>query len=430
MMQLPQQATDALNTLESGGYEAWLVGGCVRDAAMGMAAHDFDMATTARPDEVLGAFRGCRVIETGLQHGTVTVLMGGMPLEITTCRTADGGFSQSIEEDLSLRDFTINAMAYHPQRGLLDPFGGMADLEKGVIRCVRNADERFLEDTLRMLRAARFASTLGFAIEPETQAAIQRHGALLASVSAERVATEFVKLLCGKNARRVILEEIDLIGVFIPEALPMRRFDQHNHHHIYDVLTHTAVAVENVPAEPVLRLAAFLHDIGKPPCYFLGEDGEGHFYGHAAKSTEMAGAILARLKLDNHTRETVERLVKYHDHVIEPTPRAVKRMLGKLGTEGFAQLIALKRADNLAQHPDYRGRQKELDELLSIRDEVIAGQQCFSMKDLAINGRDLIRLGMKPGPQMGAALNALLEAVIEERVENTKEALEAYWRKG
>ena len=279
-----------------------------------------------------------------------------------------------------------------------------------------------------MLRAARFASVLGFAVDPETQSAIDENRALLKNVSVERIASEFAKLLCGRDVRRVILDQIALIGVFIPEALPMQGFDQRNHHHIYDVLTHTAVAVENVPADPVLRLAAFLHDIGKPPCYFLGEDGEGHFHGHAAKSTEMAGDILARLKLDNHTRESVETLVRYHDHVIDPTPRAVKRMLGKIGPEGFTQLVALKRADNLAQHPDYRGRQSYLDDLLSIRDEVLSSQQCFSMKDLAVNGRDLIRLGMKPGPQMGEVLNALLEAVIEEKVENTKEALEKYWR--
>ena len=430
MIQLPKQVQAVIRRLNTAGYEAWLVGGSVRDAFMGKEPHDFDMATSALPDEVMQVFCGERVIETGLKHGTVTVLMEGMPLEITTFRAGDtGAYAKTLREDLTHRDLTMNAIAYNPDQGFMDPFGGRQDIERGLIRCVENAEARILEDPLRMLRAARFSSVFGFAIERETQAAMEKHRERLRLVSAERLASELVKLLCGRDARRVLLEQADLLGVFIPELLPMKNFDQRNHHHIYDVFTHTAVAVENVPAEPALRLAMLFHDIGKPAAFQLGEDGEGHFHGHARLSTQMADEIIARLKLDNLTRERVTQLIRYHDHVIEPSPKAVKRMLGKLTPEVFDQLILIKRADNLAQHPDYRGRQVYLDELVSIRDEILQSQQCFSMKDLALNGRDLIAMGMKPGPDLGKALEQLLEAVIEGEAENTREALAAYLEK-
>ena len=379
MIQLPAQVQTVIRRLNTTGYEAWLVGGSVRDAFMGKEPHDFDMATSAMPEEVMQVFHGERVIETGLKHGTVTVLLDGMPLEITTFRAGDtGAYAKTLREDLAHRDLTMNAIAYNPDQGFMDPFGGRQDIERGLIRCVENAEARILEDPLRMLRAARFSSAFGFAIEPETQAAIDRHRDRLRLVSAERLASELVKLLCGRDAKRVLLEQTELLGVFLPELLPMKNFNQRNHHHIYDVLTHTAVAVENVPAEPVLRLAMLFHDIGKPASFQLGEDGEGHFRGHAHLSTEMADAIIARLKMDNATRERVTQLIRYHDHVIEPNPKAVKRMLGKLTPEAFDQLIFIKRADNLAQHPDYRGRQKYLDELVSIRDEILASQQCLT----------------------------------------------------
>jgi len=422
-MHLPQMVKKAIHMLNAAGHRAYAVGGCVRDAVMGIAPHDFDLASSATPEEMLCVFRGSRVIETGLKHGTVTVLMDGMPIEITTFRSAQG-FARTLEEDLAHRDLTMNAMAYHPDEGVVDPFGGRADIENGVIRCVADAQSRILEDPLRMLRAARFASVFGFAIEQETQNAIDRHRDLLAGVSAERLASELIKLLCGRDVRRVLMEQVRLIGAFIPELLPMEGFDQKNHHHIYTVLEHTAAAVENIPATPVLRLAMLLHDIGKPPCFQIREDGEGHFYGHAAKSTEMAQDILARLKLDNHTRERVTLLVKYHDHVIEPSAKAVKRMLLKLGEEAFDELVLVKRADNLAQHPDYRSRQQGLDELVRVKAEIMAQSQCFSLKDLALGGRDLLALGVRPGPEIGRTLEKLLDAVVAEEVENTREALE------
>lgn len=425
-MHLPKPALKALSMLHAAGYAAYAVGGCVRDAVMGIEPHDFDLASSATPEEMLKVFKGHRLIETGLKHGTVTVLMDGMPLEITTFRSADGGYARTLEEDLLHRDLTMNAMAYHPEEGIIDPFGGQKDIQNGVIRCVDNAESRILEDPLRMLRAARFASVFGFAVEEETQKAMAIHKELLREVSVERLASELIKLLCGKDVRRVLMEQIRLIGAFIPELLPMEGFDQKNHHHLYTVLEHTAIAVENIPPTPVLRLTMLLHDIGKPPCFRIHEDGEGHFYGHAAKSTEMAEAILSRLKLDNFTRERVVLLVKYHDHVIEPSAKTVKRMLLKLGEEAFDELVLVKRADNLAQHPDYRGRQQELDELARVKAEVISQSQCFSLKDLALNGRDLMAMGVKPGPQIGQMLGKLLDAVIAEEVENNPESLKNY----
>ena len=427
MIRLPKQVQTVISRLNAAGHEAWLVGGSVRDAFMGKEPHDFDMATSALPDEVMRVFSGERVIETGLKHGTVTVLIGGMPLEITTFRAGGSGeYAKTLREDMLHRDLTMNAIAYHPEHGFEDPFGGCEDIRRGIIRCVENAEERILEDPLRIMRAARFSSVFGFAIEPETQSAMDKHRQRLLGVSAERLASELIKLLCGRDARRVLVEQIDAIGVFIPEILPMKGFDQRNPHHIYDVLEHTAAAVENVPSEPVLRLTMLLHDIGKPYTFTLAENGIGHFYGHAAVSTEKADAILSRLKLDNFTRERVVQLIRYHDHVIEPETRLVKRMLGRLTPEVFDQLILVKRADNMAQHPDYRSRQSDLDELARIKAEVLESQQCFSLKDLALNGRDLIALGAKPGPRLGEMLEKLLEAVINEEAENTREALSAY----
>jgi len=427
MIRLPDQVLKVISRLNAAGHEAWLVGGSVRDAFMGKEPHDFDMATSALPDEMMQIFAGERVIETGLKHGTVTVLVDGMPLEITTFRAGNTGeYAKTLREDMLHRDLTMNAIAYHPDHGFVDPFGGCGDLRRGLIRCVENAEARVLEDPLRIMRAARFASVFGFAIDPETQAAMDKHRRRLTGVSVERLASELIKLLCGRDVRRVLMEQIDVIGTFIPEVLPMKGFDQRNPHHIYTVLEHTAVSVESIPPEPVLRLTMLLHDIGKPSAFRTGEDGVGHFYGHAAASTAMADEILARLKLDNFTRERVVQLVRYHDHVIEPDKRLVKRMLGKLTPEVFDQLILVKRADNLAQHPDYRSRQSDLDELVRIKNEVMESQQCFSLKDLALNGRDLIALGVKPGPALGQMLEKLLEAVINEEAENTREALSAY----
>ena len=430
---LPTCVREALLRLNEAGFEAWLVGGCVRDRLMGLAPHDYDITTSATPEETEAVFAGERIVETGLRHGTVTVLLSGEPLEITTFRTEAAysyhrrpdavRFTRSLREDLARRDFTVNAVAMDARGALCDPFGGQADLENRLLRAVGDPEARFREDALRILRCARFSSVLGFAIEPATAAAMVRCRTLLAYVSAERIYTELTKLLCGKDVRRVLMEHTDVLGAVLPELLPMKGFDQRNFHHIYDVLEHTARVVEHVPPEPRLRWAALFHDAGKPACFSLDPDGVGHFRGHAEKSRELADAALRRLKTDNATREAADQLIRFHDWPMEPTAPVVRRALRRLGPDGFRDLIALKRADNLAQAPEFRDRQRTCDEIEALAAQILAEQQAFSLKDLAVNGDDLRALGMTPGPAMGRVLNELLDAVISDRLPNEREAL-------
>lgn len=427
---LPAEVCGALERLEAAGYEAWAVGGCVRDALRGVEPGDYDLTTAALPEETKRVFDGARVIETGLRHGTVTVLTGGRALEITTFRI-DGAytdarhpdavrFTRSLRDDLARRDFTVNAMAYSPRRGLADPFGGQTDLAARRLRCVGDPDLRFSEDALRVMRAARFASTLDFALEPETAAAALRHRAALTAVSAERIAAELVKLLCGPGVRRVLLDGIDLLAPVLPELARQKGFDQRHPCHIYTALEHTAAAVEAIAPEPVLRLAALLHDIAKPDCFTLDEAGTGHFYGHPERGAEMADAILRRLRFDTATRERVVLLVRWHDRPIEPTPAAVRRALSRLGEEAFFQLIALKRADNFGQGEVLRCRQREYDALEALAREAIAAGQCLSLRTLAVNGDTLRRCGVAPGPEMGRLLQSALDAVLSGAVPNEK----------
>ena len=323
-------AAKALALLLAAGYEAWIVGGCVRDALLGLPPKDYDLTTSALPEETQRVFAAYPRIETGLRHGTVTVLLEGEPLEITTYRV-DGAYSdarhpdgvtftRSLRQDAARRDFTINAMAYAPGQGLQDFFGGQADLAQGTIRAVGRAETRFHEDALRILRALRFASVLDFTLEAETHQAALACAPLLAAISPERVFSELGKLLCGKAAGRVLRTYPQVLGAVVPEILPMVGFDQRNAHHCYDVWTHTAVAVDHVPPELPLRLAMLFHDIGKPDTFSLGEDGQGHFYGHARRSVEQAEAILTRLRAPRQVRETVLLLVRYHDAVLEESP--------------------------------------------------------------------------------------------------------------
>lgn len=412
----PSAVVQVLSRLQAAGFEACAAGGCVRDALLGCQPNDYDVACSAAPNQVQQLFSDCRVIETGIQHGTVTVLMNGMPIEITTFR---GG--PALADDLRCRDFTINAMSCHLDGTLTDPFGGQADLQSGVIHCVKDADARFMEDPLRILRALRFASQLDFRIEKKTLLAAQHHRLLLKNVAVERIAAEFVKLLCGPAVRRVLLEHMDLISVFLPEALPMQHFDQRNYHHIYDVLEHTAHAVSHTPPVPALRLAAFFHDIGKPHCFTLDDQGVGHFYGHSAISMEIASQVMKRLKMDNATRERVEVLVKYHDRQIEPTPQAVKRALSKLTPAVFEQLLLLKRADNAAQSPIY-DRHAYYDELDRIAADVQSQPLCLTTRHLAINGHDLMAIGLS-GQQIGRVQKLLLDDVIDGCIFNEKTAL-------
>ncbi|MBR6120179.1 MAG: HD domain-containing protein [Oscillospiraceae bacterium] len=465
--QVPAPAREALSRLEAAGYAACLVGGCVRDSLLGRVPGDWDITSSALPEQTEAVFAGERIIETGLKHGTVTVLLDGLPLEITTFRRESGyadhrhpdavAFTPSLEEDLSRRDFTVNAMAWSPARGLTDPFGGRADLEKGIIRCVGDPKQRFNEDALRILRALRFAAQLDFAIDPATAAAALALRQSLALVSRERIAEELSKLLCGPAVRRIVTEYWPILAQPLPELAPMAGLDQRSPYHCYDVLEHSAAAAEAVPPDRILRWAALLHDAGKPACFTLDEQGRGHFYGHAKPGAELARAALTRLRFDKDTVRRVVQLVELHDYPIDPpaepvgggvldapdppeadtcgasrTPpptkisaadRAIKKLLGRLGEEDFFRLLALKRADALAHHPDYRGRAAACDRFEARARELLAQKAPFSLKDLAVNGNDLLELGFPRGPELGAALKALLEAVLEGSLPNEKAAL-------
>ena len=384
MFAIPLPVRQALARLRNHGYEAYLVGGCLRDLLLGNAPQDWDIATDAVPIQTEAVFADCRLLETGLKHGTVTVLWKGQPLEITTYRTESAytdhrhpdqvAFSKSLTADLSRRDFTMNALAYQPQTGLVDPFGGAADISAAVIRCVGDPEQRFQEDGLRLLRALRFAAQLGFRIEEHTAAALRANGGLLTEISAERIREELTKLLCSQDVGQVLRDYADVLGVPIAEIRPMIGFDQHNVHHCYDVWQHTVAVVENCPPTPQLRWAALLHDIGKPGCFSRGQDGVGHFYGHAAAGKELATAILRRLKFSTADRCRIVLLIAYHDVTLPVAPKTVIRWLNRFGSQFFAQLLSLRRADNLGQAPQFRNRQKECDRLEALLQQVLAEQ--------------------------------------------------------
>lgn len=430
---LPSYVKEVLCRLEDAGFEAYVVGGCVRDDLLGLKPTDYDIATSATPIETKSVFPLERTIDIGMKHGTVGVVFPQGVVEITTFRLdgtysdarhpQDVSFVASLEEDLKRRDFTINAMAYSPRRGLIDLHGGEKDLQNKTIRCVGDPQKRFSEDALRIIRAIRFASTLGFQLDDSTKKAALDLRDRLKYVARERVSVEFVKMLCGKNVKRVLLDMIDVVGTFIPQVLDMKGFAQKNPHHIYDVLEHTAVVVENVPSICELRLAAFLHDIGKPSTFTLDATGVGHFYGHAKKSIEIATEVLSLLRIERNVMSRTLLLIEWHDRWIEPKKSSIKRAMSKLTPEPFFALLDLKRADNLAQHPDFRDRLLVYDQIQSIAEEIMNEKQCFSLKDLAINGDDLIRLGVSPGKEIGEILNILLEDVIEERVANVHDVL-------
>ena len=434
MAEIPEYVKNVLDTLAAAGHEAWCVGGCVRDTLLGRTPEDWDVTTSARPEETMALF-GSHAFPTGLQHGTVTVRADHQSVEVTTYRV-DGAyrdhrrpdyvtFTRSLEEDLRRRDFTVNAMAMGRDGTIQDPFGGREDLRNGVLRCVGEPGRRFDEDALRILRGLRFAAVLGFKIEPGTAAAIRRDRELLRDIAAERIQVELLKLLCGQSAAEVLRQFPEVIGVFWPEVLPMVGFDQKNHHHCYDVWEHSLHALEAIPPEPELRCAALLHDVGKPATFTADAAGVGHFYGHGAVSETLADGMLRRLKCSTEFREAVVRLVTWHDRDIPRTEKAIRRALGKLGERDLRRLILLKRADNLAQAPEFRDRQKELDKGEAILDRLMAEDACFSLKQLAVNGKDLTELGLS-GPAVGRALKVLLDAVVDGELPNQRETLLSY----
>ena len=430
---IPAGAEYIIEALETEGYEAWVVGGCVRDSLMGKEPKDWDICTSALPEQYLKCFSNNKVIETGLKHGTITILINNIPYELTTFRIdneysdnrhPDGvEFIDSLKGDLARRDFTINAMAYNARNGLVDFFGGAEDLGKGIIKCVGEPDKRFREDALRIMRALRFAATLGFKIDKSTSTAMKKNKELLNNIAVERIAAELSALIIGNNIYELFSENMQVILEIIPELKASIGFDQNNIHHCYDVLTHTLHSVDSAKADLHVRLCMLFHDIGKPMCY-SEINGTGHFYGHTQLSADMTRKILRRLKYDNETVSIVTQLVLYHDVKVAPKSRFIKRWLNRIGEQRLRQLIEVNRADVMAQDPYYRDdRLKQLEEAQLLIDEIIKQQQCFSIKDLAVNGSDLIDIGIIEGYEIGLILNRLVYMVIDEEIENEKDQL-------
>ena len=429
MAKIPEFVKNLLQDLESAGYEAWCVGGCVRDLRLGREPADWDVTTSALPEETLAVF-GSRAIPTGLRHGTVTIRTEGQPVEVTTFRK-DGAyrdhrrpetvtFTDSLEEDLARRDFTVNAMALDLRGSFRDPFGGLGDLERGLLRCVGEPDRRFGEDALRILRGLRFSACLGFTLESETEASVRKNRELLREIAPERIWTEFSRLLTGDWAAQVLRAYPEVPGVFWPELTPLAGFDQRTRHHCYDVWEHTLHALAAVEPDVVLRCTMLLHDIGKPETFTVDDRGHGHFKGHPARGAAKAEEMLRRLRVDNATRETVVRLVEWHDCNIPRTDRGLCRALRDLGETDLRRLLAVKRADNLAQaHQDLLG---EIDKAETILDRLLAEGACVTLKQLAVGGNDLADLGLR-GPAVGRMLNTLLDRVVDGEVPNERQAL-------
>ncbi len=432
-IELPKKVSQIIETLQANGFEAYAVGGCVRDSILGRIPDDWDITTSATPQETKRLFK--KTFDTGIEHGTITVLLEKEAFEVTTYRVdgkyedsrhpSEVTFTRSLKEDLLRRDFTINAMAYNDTEGLVDIFGGMDDLQNQVIRCVGDARARFGEDALRILRAVRFAAQLGFAIEEDTQQGIRELAPTLANISAERIQVELVKMLVSKNPGLIRMAyELGITKVILPEFDELMITEQETPHHCYSVGEHTIKSIELVRADKVLRLTMLLHDIAKPKMKTIDETGRAHFKKHDVEGTQMAKAILRRLKFDNDTMNKVVRLVQFHDYRMEATPRLVRRAMNKIGEDLFAAYLDVRMADTLAQS-EYK-RVEKLQNVHDIRvcyEEILAKQQCVSLKDLAVTGSDLIADGMEPGKEIGAVLNELLEMVIEQPELNEKETL-------
>ena len=434
---IPNGAQNIIDTLEASGYEAYVVGGCVRDSLLGIVPHDCDICTSAVPSEIESCFEDRRIVETGLQHGTVTIIEDGVSYEVTTFRI-DGKYSDSrhpdkvtytkdIDSDLSRRDFTFNAMAYNERVGLIDPFGGAFDLIRGEISCVGNANDRFKEDALRIMRALRFASTYGFTISERTNEAIHINKKLLNNIAAERIREELCKIVMGKGVLGVLLNYSDIIATIIPEIEPCIGFQQNNPYHQYTVYDHIAHAVSNYSGDDQsVKLALLLHDIGKPLCYTEDEKG-GHFYGHGVYCHDVAEKVMERLRFDNRTSDEVLTLVLYHDAIIEPTTKAIKRWLNKIGPQRFCQLMDVRMADILAHTKGTQAsRVDKCNMVKAVLEQVIEEEQCFSISDLAINGHNIMDLGVPEGKRVGEILKKLLDAVIAEDIENEHTALVEY----
>lgn len=431
---IPSGAQEILYSLYDHGYEAWLVGGCVRDLLRGFRPHDWDICTSALPSQTASCFQNEKVIETGIKHGTVTICLGGQQFEVTTYRTdgpySDGrrpdnvAFVQNLTQDLARRDFTINAMAMGIDGQIHDPFGGEEDLKHGIIRCVGDPDMRFQEDGLRIMRALRFAATLGFTIHHKTAASIDKNLIMLDRVSSERIQIELCKLLLGRGCVQTMREYPDVLCRFWPELRPLIEMEQNNPWHSFGGWEHTLHALDSAPDNLVIRLAVLLHDIGKPSCKTTDANGIDHFCGHPVAGARLADAMLRALKFDNATRERVVTLIENHDAELVPTEKSVRRWLHRLGPEVFLQLLDVKRADNMGQNYEkVKDRLVEFDKIKDVAEHIIADKHCFSIRDLAVGGKDVMSVGIASGPEVGRVLSTMLEHVINGELPNERDIL-------
>lgn len=433
MIDAPISVMKIIETLEQAGFEAYAVGGCVRDSLLGRNPSDWDITTSARPEQVKALFS--HTIDTGIRHGTVTVMLEHVGYEVTTYRI-DGEYEDSrhpkeviftplLTEDLKRRDFTINAMAWNLRAGIIDEFGGMEDLDEGIIRCVGSPEERFSEDALRMMRAVRFSAQLGYEIEPATKAAIRKLAPNLTHVSAERIQVELVKLVESMHPDYLrVAYETGITRVVLPEFDLCMETEQHNPHHCYTVGEHMLHSMLAVSSNRYLRLAMLLHDIAKPEKKKTDEQGIDHFHGHQEASEEMAKVILRRLKFDNETIRIVSRLIGFHDYRFPAERRSVRRAVWKVGEDLFPMLLQVKEADTMAQ--SLYEREEKLEWIAKVEKlyrEILKDRECLSLKDLAVTGRDLIRAGCAPGPELGRILNEMLQDVLEHPEHNNKEYL-------
>lgn len=432
-MNIPQYVLSVMEKIENAGFEVYAVGGCVRDCLLGKVPHDWDLATSALPSEIENLFKEYKTVDVGSKYGTIIVLSSGHPIEITTFRKeseysdnrhpASVSFSKSLEDDLMRRDFTINALAYNPSKGVIDLFNGVSDLKSRIIRCVGDANVRFEEDALRIMRALRFSATLGFSIDPETIAAAFLHRRLLFNISGERISAELCRMLMANDPSHVLRIFKGIIGMIIPELIPAFDFKQNNPHHCYDVWEHTLSALSQSPKELDVRLALLFHDIAKPACASYDKNGVVHFYGHESKGAEIAQAVMRRLKFDNKTIKSVCLLISHHDTYVEANKVSVKKMLNKIGVDNFRTLLKVQKADNMAKTEEASVSLSLLNQLEDILSTIISGNECFSLSTLKVNGWDLNNTGKTSGAKTGIALNYLLNAVIEEKCENTRSAL-------
>lgn len=431
-MYLPRSVSQCMQTLENAGFEAYAVGGCVRDSLLGITPHDYDLCTNAMPEQTCQVFQGYSLVRSGEKHGTIGVVTDDGVVEITTFRTEgdyqDGRhpgwvhFVPTIQEDLSRRDFTVNAMAYSPRTGLVDPWGGQADLQQKILRTVGDPTLRFTEDALRILRGVRFAVRFGLTPQPETMEAMFRLAPLMDNLARERVFDELCKLLLLVNAEDLLYYTPVLVQA-IPELAPCVGFQQHSPHHAYDVFTHIAHVVEAAPKDLALRWAALLHDTGKPGCYILGSDGRGHFPDHARHSAQIADRVLHRLKASTALREQVVFLVSHHMTPIEPERRIVLRRLSRYGTDPLLALLDLQMADMGSKGTGISNGMGHFRQIRQLIADLLAEQACLQLKDLAVDGGDLIALGYTPGPALGKCLEHLLNLVLDEEIPNEKDLL-------